>query len=238
MNSNTSTPNRGTKRSADDTLDDEQRFTKRFNLLNLGTTAIPSSQTPPDLTQPPVDRDGSKLYIPVSSQSQPPTPPFHTDRPQDSHMHLDDTSNRVYIHDLDAELASISPTDDDEETLIFLPDIEKKLSRIPRHVLRGSSSNSNKTDEQEKQSLVLYSVPSSLTVPVEQDSVRKLIIEARQRARDKSALDNGVRQQQQQQQQGRMHDHYEAETAHGFGEEEYRLAEEEEGEDPDAMDLG
>ena len=28
---------RGLKRQADDTLDDEQRFAKRFNLLNLGT---------------------------------------------------------------------------------------------------------------------------------------------------------------------------------------------------------
>jgi len=137
-------------------------------------------------------------------------------------MRLDDTKDRVYIHDLDEELADI---ESDEEKLIFLPDIEKRLSRIPQHVL-----TSRKSDAEEHQELVLYSVPSSLSVPVEQDSVRKAIIEARQRARDKSMceVENAT-------QQTNTHHHNEPETAHGFGEEEYAV---QEADDPDAMDIG
>ncbi|KAF1353711.1 hypothetical protein BDV97DRAFT_286282, partial [Delphinella strobiligena] len=150
---------RGIKRAQDDALDDEQRFAKRFHLLNLD------------------NRD--KLYIPL------PSPPQHTvhaniqpnSRPDD-HMHLDDTKDRVYIHSLDDELADI---ESDEERLIFLPDIEKKMTKIPQHVLTGTSSDSNQGQE-----LVLYSVPASLSVPADKDSVRKAILESRQRAREKS----------------------------------------------------
>ena len=54
---------------------------------------------------------------------------------QDEHMQVDDRPDRVYIHDLDAELASDSESD--SEKLIFLPDIEKRFSRIPQQVLTG-----------------------------------------------------------------------------------------------------
>lgn len=206
MNHNTA-QDRGIKRSADDSLDDEQRFTKRFNLLNL------------------LDRDGSKLYIPVApkTHSRPPPSSSRTNNSnQDEHMQLDDTKDRVYIHDLEEELADI---ESDEEKLIFLPDIEKKLSRIPQHVLTGS-----RPEVQEHQELVLYSVPSSLSVPAEKDTVRKAIVEARQRAREKSA-----REMEEATQRRNMHDHNEPETAHGFSAEEYDI---QEADDPDAMDMG
>ena len=91
-------------------------------------------------------------------------------------MQLDDTNDRVYIHNLDEELADI---ESEEEKLIFLPDIEKKLSKIPKSVLLGEGYPSTGNE------VVLYSVPSSLSVPEEQDNVRKAIIESRARAREK-----------------------------------------------------
>lgn len=95
-------------------------------------------------------------------------------------MQLDDTKHKVYIYDLDAELASDSEASDDGR-LVFLPDIKKHLreSRIPPVVLANSDGQLAGMDKQ----MVLYNVPSSLTVPEEQDSVRKAIIETRARTR-------------------------------------------------------
>ena len=100
-------------------------------------------------------------------------------------MQLDDTKDRVYIHNLEDELADIEP---EEEKSIFLPDIEKKLGMMgksPKSVLLGEGYPSTGNE------MVLYSVPSSLSVPAEQDKVRKAIIEsrARARARDKQTRD-------------------------------------------------
>lgn len=94
-------------------------------------------------------------------------------------MQLDDTKDIIYIHNLDAELADI---ESDEEKLVFLPDIEKKLDmvgRIPKSVLLGEAHPSTGHE------MVLYSVPTSLSVPEEQDKVRKAVIESRARAREK-----------------------------------------------------
>jgi hypothetical protein len=96
-------------------------------------------------------------------------------------MQLDDTKHKVYIYDLDAELSDSSESDDGK--LIFLPDIEKHLraSRIPPSVLANSDGELAGMNS----ALVLYNVPSSLTIPEEQDSVRKAIIETRARVRAK-----------------------------------------------------
>jgi anthranilate phosphoribosyltransferase len=94
-------------------------------------------------------------------------------------MLVEDTPHRVYIHDLAAELSDI---ESDEENPIFLSDIEKHLSKIPRHILLGPPPKPT-----EQNQMVLYNVPTSLTVPEEQDNVRKAIVEARQRIREKQA---------------------------------------------------
>ena len=137
-------------------------------------------------------------------------------------MQVDDTRDRVYIHDLDEELANI---ESDEEKIIFLPDIEKKLSKIPKQVLMG-----RREDELGNQELVLYGVPKSLTVDEGHDSVRKAIIEARQRARDKAA------EEARQEDMERKYDHSghmeHTETAHGY------MGGYAEEPDPDAMDIG
>lgn len=98
-------------------------------------------------------------------------------------MQLDDTKDKVYIHNLEEELADM---ESEEEQLVFLPDIEKKLGmmgRIPKSVLLGEGHPSIGNQ------MVLYSVPSSLSVPEEQDNVRKAIIESRARAREKQMRD-------------------------------------------------
>ncbi|KAI4701557.1 hypothetical protein J4E81_003297 [Alternaria sp. BMP 2799] len=177
----------GTKRAADSSLENEQRLSKRFDLLNL------------------VDNNGTRLYIPVPGSADAPLPrhpqgatsygdplAFVSPRRQQPRkprhvraspsqeacgMEVEDTPHRVYISDLSAELSDL---ESDEETPIFLSDIEKHLSKIPQHILQGPEPKPT-----DKNQLVLYNVPSSLTVPEAQDNVRKAIVEARQRIRDK-----------------------------------------------------
>ncbi|KAH9220533.1 hypothetical protein DL95DRAFT_34291 [Leptodontidium sp. 2 PMI_412] len=142
---------------------DNERLHKRLSLLNL-------------------ERNGEKLYVPVEH----PTPnnnakPKSPARPQsqdDDVMQLDNTKHKVYIYDLDAELSDSESSDDGK--LVFLPDIQKHLleTRIPPMVLANSEGELAGNNQ-----LVLYNIPSSLTVPEEQDSVRKAIIETRARAR-------------------------------------------------------
>jgi hypothetical protein len=101
-------------------------------------------------------------------------------------MRLDDTPNKVYIYNLDDEL---SESDSEEGKIVFLPDIEKRLldMRIPPSILAnkdGELAGKNMRNE-----LVLYNVPTSLTVPEERDSVRKAIIETRARAREKQRIE-------------------------------------------------
>jgi hypothetical protein len=243
-------PFRGLKRTADDSFDDDHRFAKRFNLLNLGICSFslhcsslsllhcsfpsfalacfaPSSSTHLDSRLPPADskplytaNNHDKLYIPVSARPQlqaavtsiPPT---------EEHMQLDDTKHRVYIHNLDDELSDI---ESDEEKLVFLPDIEKKFNTIPRHILVGDKKDTH-------QELVLYNLPPSLSVPVEQDNVRKAILEARERAKEKAVLASSAADGTPPEEQ--------IETAHGYDSPDYGLDEDTNDmeEDDDAMDI-
>lgn len=154
------------KRPASEALESDQRLAKRFNLLNI-------------------DSNG-KLYFPVAANPATASAPHHEALPNpepsqhkgarahDDWMPIDETKDRVYICDLDQELADI---ESDEENPIFLPDIEKHLNRIPPHLLKTKVPHPTQHNQ-----LVLYSIPQSLSVPEDQDSVRKAIIEARARA--------------------------------------------------------
>ncbi len=124
-----------------------------------------------------IDQNG-KLYVPVKQPKT--TRPQRRIHDNDESMQLDDTKDRVYIHNLDDELSDIESED---EKLVFLPDIEKKLSKIPKSVLLGESRSSIGNE------MVVYSVPTSLSIPKEQDNVRKAIIESRARARERQAND-------------------------------------------------
>jgi hypothetical protein len=233
QSADSSTNKRGVKRVADESNDDHLRFTKRFNLLSLGESVRQCHYHESLLilatTDPRANRN-SNYYIPV-----PPAPsngapiPSHgglatTSQDDDDSMNVDDTRHRVYVQNLDAELAEIEANEPDER-LIFLPDIEKHFSRIPEHIL------SNPQDAtRQQQELVLYSVPKSLTLDESQDSVRKAILEARQRARDKAAEEARHQEMERQYAKG---DGDVVETAHGYG----SGYEQPTDEDPDAMDI-
>lgn len=141
---------------------DNERLSKRLSLLNI-------------------EQNGQKLYVPVESPHlQPTTSKTLTQIPEGDAMELEDTKHKVYIYDLDAELADGSEPDDGR--LVFLPDIEKHLAknRIPSALLARTNN-----DEGADMQLVLYQEPSSLSVPQEFDSVRKAIAETRARLRQK-----------------------------------------------------
>ena len=129
------------------------------------------------------ERSGEKLYVPVEQPTvanSPPSKPLPTAQDQDVDlMQVDDSKFRVWVHNLDDEL---SDSESDDGKLVFLPNIEKHLreSRIPASVLANSEGELAGNKQ-----LVLYSVPSSLSVPEEQDNVRKAILEARARVRAK-----------------------------------------------------
>lgn len=155
------------------------------------------------------EQNGSKLYVPVE---QPPATQFANNASSsspsssaaaipgaavtaggDDMMLLDDTKHKVYIYNLDDELSSDADSDPDEARLVFLPDVERHLranrivpglpgapggGSVPRPILP------NKDGELAGMQLVLYDDGvRSVSVPEEQDSVRKAIIEARERHR-------------------------------------------------------
>ncbi|PKX90886.1 uncharacterized protein P174DRAFT_394680 [Aspergillus novofumigatus IBT 16806] len=87
-------------------------------------------------------------------------------------MMLDDTKHTIYIHDLDSELAD---SDAQEYSITFLPEIGAKLGTLPKLFTVDTQPQNNE--------LVLYRDPKSLTVPEEDDYVRRAILESRRRAR-------------------------------------------------------
>ncbi|KAJ5333275.1 uncharacterized protein N7506_007058 [Penicillium brevicompactum] len=93
-----------------------------------------------------------------------PSPPSDT-------MLLDDTPHTTYIHNLEQELADV-----DSPGLVFAPFAEKVLS-VPQSVLYTKPTGTE---------VVLYTEPTSLTVPQDHDNVRKAILESRARARERN----------------------------------------------------
>ncbi|KAJ8110284.1 hypothetical protein ONZ43_g5909 [Nemania bipapillata] len=177
---------------------DNERLSKRLSLLNLEKNGqklyVPVEG--PSLQSLPED-PGYSDPTQSSSSSSSSSSSLSTDAIGDDCMQLDNTKHKVYIYDLDAELSSADDNSESEGSLpgsptsgrsrlILLPDIKKHLrrSRIPPAVFANSNgelAGHNINDMQ----MVLYSEPTSLTVPLEQDSVRKAILEARARARQK-----------------------------------------------------
>ncbi|KAB5549656.1 hypothetical protein GE09DRAFT_180689 [Coniochaeta sp. 2T2.1] len=182
------------KRKATTPPDSSSRLSKRLSLLNL-------------------EQSGAKLYVPVESSQRsnvvttysPSTGTVSRPRPvqrqsqvdgEEEPMQLDDTKHKVYIYNIDDELSSESEKGDaaggdGEEKVVFLPDIEKHLRRrrmlpgIPGGELGGLGLGPLDMGDAAGREMVLYSVPRAISVPEEQDSVRKAIIEARQRMRER-----------------------------------------------------
>ncbi|KAK3362639.1 hypothetical protein B0T25DRAFT_524856 [Lasiosphaeria hispida] len=179
------------KRRAEAQPENNERLSKRLSLLNLeqsGTKLyipVENTQATSNILLPSSSPSSSPSSLrkrrnrnPSSSSRQATVLPTVDD--DDSMMQLDDSKYKVYIRNIDDELSSESEAEDGK--LIFLPDIEKHLrnNRIPAGILASQPD----PDVLSKQ-LVLYSVPSSISVPEEHDSVRKAVIEARARARER-----------------------------------------------------
>lgn len=100
-------------------------------------------------------------------------------------MQVDDSKHKVYIYNIDDEFSSDSEAE--EGKLVFLPDVDKHLreNRIPRQIL------ANDDGALAGMQLIVYSDPKSLSVPEEEDSVHKAIVDARHRLREKQQSELG-----------------------------------------------
>jgi len=165
---------RGQKRRAETDVEGDQRLTKRLDALQIGPYY---SLRPCDacLTYSTGMRSHKNAH-PAHAIVAPSRPAAYEPASDGDHMYVDETKDKIYIHDLASEIAEIEAN---EPQSFFLPEFDKKITAIPPSVLGGGTVAS--ADNQ----MVLYQVPTSLTVPEDQDSVRKAILETRARAREK-----------------------------------------------------
>ncbi|PKS09949.1 hypothetical protein jhhlp_004572, partial [Lomentospora prolificans] len=164
------------KRKADP--QDNERLSKRLGRLNIGQNLRRLYATVEDDTSANQAPSSSAANADYGNNNQ-------SSRMPEDYMQMDDSKHKVYIYNLDDELSS-SESEAEEGKLIFLPDIEMalKANRIPP-VIRANPHGQLAGHNLDDMQLVLYNVPSSLTVAPEHDNVRKAIIEARQRARER-----------------------------------------------------
>jgi len=135
-------------------------------------------------------------------------------------MPIDETPTRVVIHDLQSEIESIE-ADEAANRPIFFRNIDKKVSAIPQHLLQSKDLITTPNNQ-----LILYKDPRSIFVPEEEDAVRRSIIEARVRLREKQAKDWEQNTTTLAEESGKS-----ADAAHGnMQDDDY--------DDPDAMDIG
>lgn len=106
-------------------------------------------------------------------------------------MPVDDNPHRIFISDLDAAIAEIeaeerAAKEKQQEHAFFLPDdVEKEMSSVPEHVLKTTATSA--FEPAPSQALVLYKDPLSISIPEEDDAVRKAVHEARQRIRERNS---------------------------------------------------
>ncbi|KAF3482051.1 uncharacterized protein GIQ15_04810 [Arthroderma uncinatum] len=174
------------KRAADEELDGERRLRKKFDRLRLeklsdqaqsGDT-LPTTTTTAPITAPARTDNRESTSLPSSSSKFTPSRAENGDG-----MQVDDTKTRVYITDLEEEIAEIEE-EERKQTFKFMPEMEKKLMSIPKSVLTHKPKPEEEQDEQNNE-LVLYRVPAALGIPAEKDSVRAAMTDARERARER-----------------------------------------------------
>lgn len=192
----------GIKRAATDDLEREQRLAKRFGHMNLGMSHKNRNTITSKTDIIFVDQNrGSRFNVPVTKYNSHKSSPFQlgpcaetrntipsSPPPSNSDgMEIEETPNRIYISDLDAEIASLDPSSPTHP--IFLPDIEKHLLGLPSSILKPSAEEENLRREKEKtMQLVIYGLPTSISIPEDKDNVRRAIEEARKRVRDRMPL--------------------------------------------------
>ncbi|ERF71108.1 hypothetical protein EPUS_07780 [Endocarpon pusillum Z07020] len=200
----------GYKRHAEEEQEGEQPITKRLARMRIGKDeqngVLPHASAHYAIPHHPQPTISAPAPIPYRAST-------------DELMPLDDTKDKVYIHDLESEIAQIEA---EELKCLFLPDIDRKISAIPQQLLRCHTNNANTQ-------MVLYQVPSSISVPEEQDHVRKAIIATRARAREKQA-------REAEETQKKIEEHVHDDHMNGLVTD--RVEEQPEDFDPDAMDLG
>ncbi|KIX01549.1 uncharacterized protein Z518_09275 [Rhinocladiella mackenziei CBS 650.93] len=194
------------KRKADDELESQSNISSYFKKLRLNHAiphpAVPSSQpaSPSPSTnvafRPHIANTDARPALSVhSDRHEPPSPHKVPSMAGSDFMTVDDTPHRIIINNLDAEIAQIEAEEVAASSTVFLPDIDKKVSTIPYQLLQDGEQAS--VPENLNTALVLYKDPSSISVPEEEDVVRKTIIAARARAREKQAEEQRERERQE-----------------------------------------
>ncbi len=201
----------GFKRRAAEEPEGEQRITKRLARMKIGQDEL-NGVLPHASTHYAIPHHPQPI---ISSPA-----PISCGASTDDLMPLDDTKDKVYIYDLESEIAQIEA---EEPKTLFLPDIDRKISAIPQQVLQSQTSSANTQ-------MVLYQVPSLISVPEEQDHVRKAIIATRARAREKQARE-AEEAQRKDEEHVNDEDHMNVMVTD-------RVEEQPEDYNPDAMDLG
>jgi hypothetical protein len=164
--------------------------------------AAPPAESHPEPIALDPDIDTHDFNVPPPAPHSTPTPANGAIKvptlPDTDFMTIDETPHRIIIHDLSSEIAQIEAEEAAHNTTLFLPDVDKKVSGLPHHLFQ-QGQNHDRHDplrmelelgrppaENPNTALVLYKDPSSISVPEEEDVVRKTIIDARRRAREKA----------------------------------------------------
>ena len=141
---------------------------------------------------------GNPPPSPMSPLPQSSLPPQPGPSSSSESMHLDDTKHKVYIYDLDDELSSSSSDNESDPNehnssgrLVFLPDIERHLrqNRIPPAVLANRDGELAGHCAEDMQLVLYREAPAALSVPEELDGVRRAVLEARRRLRERRVDD-------------------------------------------------
>lgn len=208
------------------TLERSNRAHINRNDTPLPTRSIPSTYHPPavspdhdlDLVDQPTEpyhdaRSHHQEHPRYTSHHLAPSPPtIDTPPPQlpphttSDLMPLDDNPHRIFISDLDAAIAEIeaeerAAAEKQQEAAFFLPDeVDKEISGVPQHVLQQQHASNRAGPDaagpNSSQALVLYRDPLSISVPEEEDAVRKAVREARERMRRDSASSEGAQRRE------------------------------------------
>jgi len=173
-----------------------------INILDLSPVGISYRDTDtdpdPSFVRAPISAARTSTYVPHAQRND--------DEEEADRMPLDDTPNRVWIHDLDAEIRQIeaeerehatnsnyTTTHNDNNSIHILETggvgRQDYYTKVPHHILRQGPKLE---DPAAGLQMVLYRDPVSISVPVEEDAVRKAIAEARRRVREKQYGDNRV----------------------------------------------
>ncbi|KAK5941375.1 hypothetical protein PMZ80_006653 [Knufia obscura] len=153
-------------------LSDTSDNAKRSSAVDIAPVGVSYRNVPPSNSSYP-NTDSSSHYAPYTDQ---------VEHDRDDFMPIDDTADRVWVHDLDAEIAEIEAEEAREEQRIQLSEAGNQCARIPEHLWK---QHSKPDDPASNMQMVLYRDPISISVPEEDDAVRKTILETRRRMQEK-----------------------------------------------------